>query len=270
MSSETVLGVARLVVLSPIVFSMRQHYRAAWLVDQAFEFASECVKFADENGCDPVEITSFVLAKYGQGAIKNDTLKLDYMFEQARKELVEDESNGLLKEFFDACSRIETGKAEEHDEVPLAGLTEVDLQPHVDPSSPADDAAPKSDVQPQVDPQTSANATKGQVDPPAPSGDAQPKVDEPQQLQVEQAGSLPTGQQPQTESQQAGSDSPLKGIAVADLKIDSKFRKALIAAGLNTAQDVVDFHQKDGLASLPVLGEKSANFILGVIEGLKG
>lgn len=286
MSELDALAVAEQVLLSPVVFSMRPHYQAGWLVKSAIELATSCVEYAAETDEDPYDLASFVVAKFGQAAIKRDTLKTDYMLQEAYRELVEDRAFGLLKEYDEVWE-----KATEHLALELSDFDEDEPDEHSDeekadeplksdaePSVQADVEAKKDEPSEQSQAVVQAQTTEQPSEQSQPTDQAQQAWQVPPVVEAKKDEPLsPQGQQSEvqqvvSESQKAGdaNESPLKAIAVADLKIDSKFRKALIAAGLNTVEDVVKYHQEKGLASLPVIGEKSAASIISVIEGLKG
>lgn len=270
MSELDALAVAEQVLLSPVVFSMRPHYQAGWLVKSAIELATSCVEYAAETDEDPYDLASFVVAKFGQAAIKRDTLKTDYMLQEAYRELVEDRAFGLLKEYDEVWE-----KATEHLALDLSDFDEDEPDEHSD-KDPSDEPL-KADAEPTV--QADVEAKKGEpseqsqpTDQAQQAGQVPPVVEDKKDEPLSPQGQQSEVQQVVSESQKTGdaNESPLKAIAVADLKIDSKFRKALIGAGLNTVEDVVKYHQEKGLASLPVIGEKSAASIISVIEGLKG
>jgi hypothetical protein len=61
---------------------------------------------------------------------------------------------------------------------------------------------------------------------------------------------------------------PLSSVATASLAVSSALRKSLIAAGLSSAKEVLDFHIAKGLASLDGIGITSEQYILDAIASL--
>lgn len=61
---------------------------------------------------------------------------------------------------------------------------------------------------------------------------------------------------------------PLSSVATASLAVSSALRKSLIAAGLSSAKEVLDFHIAKGLASLDGIGTTSEQYILDAIASL--
>ena len=57
-------------------------------------------------------------------------------------------------------------------------------------------------------------------------------------------------------------------MATASLAVSSALRKSLIAAGLSSAKEVLDFHIAKGLASLDGIGATSEQYILDAIASL--
>jgi hypothetical protein len=61
---------------------------------------------------------------------------------------------------------------------------------------------------------------------------------------------------------------PLSSVATASLSVSSALRRSLIAAGLSSAKEVLDFHIAKGLASLDGIGATSEQYILDAIASL--
>ncbi len=74
--------------------------------------------------------------------------------------------------------------------------------------------------------------------------------------------------QPAQGSEELLDPDPLSSVATASLAVSSALRKSLIAAGLSSAKEVLDFHIAKGLASLDGIGATSEQYILDAIASL--
>jgi hypothetical protein len=79
---------------------------------------------------------------------------------------------------------------------------------------------------------------------------------------------LETQGQPQLPPSPEDIADPLSSVATASLAVSSALRKSLIAAGLSSAKEVLDFHIAKGLASLDGIGITSEQYILDAIASL--
>lgn len=91
---------------------------------------------------------------------------------------------------------------------------------------------------------------------------AQPLAPAPPQA----AAAVPTSSANSTED--LPDPDPLSSVATASLAVSSALRKSLIAAGLSSAKEVLDFHIAKGLASLDGIGTTSEQYILDAIASL--